>query len=775
MRRLLLLLALSAPPAAFAVPAEAPPALDTPDAARPTVDESTPRDQRRAQKDFDRALAALDAGRDVEAAEGFEALLASLDWPEASYNAGLARYRLAQLVPAERHARAAVEGLEGARDAARLHAVVLHSLGRYRDALERVAQVRATLEPEEHALRARLALLEGTGRRELGAFADAGLAFADAREAAAEAGDPGLQAAAWLGTAQLARASGDDGRAAEALAKVSALGGSGADRSRAEASLSAAEEAWRTGDEAGARSALAQAVPSLLTGEDPLGEASLAVRVATLEWSLGQRPAARKRLEAARATLSSAGAAASLADAELVAAGWAVSDGDIEAASAHLQTATTLLESAQAPLALASAWLARAPLLAEEGDVRAGIALAEKARSAFEAMGHPHGVQGAWMVLAELQGRGGALAEARESALEAVRRAQELGNPRLAASARAEVAVILARLGAVDEALTESERALATPASGAVLLSPRTRVRMEVELAQALARARHTDRAVQLAQAALAHAAEGAAADLVPAAEEAVVAVLLEAGRSDEAEAFLDQRGLDDPRLRDAVADRRGTELYNEGIEAYDAGEYGRAAARFRELIGSEQSPQTRKDEARRALQTVLEAQVAEAVDAQAWQRAETGLAEAVTLAREREESARAAKLLLLRAQVAQERGADGEVVAHAGAGATLAEEAGDDATAAASWSLLGYARIESSPDRARAALENALLAWGRVEGSVAQRAEVAYNLAVLDQEAGPTTLRRRLEVARALAEEAGSDELLEPVVQWLDELEEAQ
>ncbi|MCO4773677.1 MAG: hypothetical protein KDA24_26840, partial [Deltaproteobacteria bacterium] len=468
-----------------------------------------------------------------------------------------------------------------------------------------------------------------------------------------------------------------------------------------------------------------------------------------------------------------AGAGAALADVWVARSSWFVATGRLPEAAALLDRAIEAQEAVQVPVALASSRLARAQLLAEEGDVKGALSLAERSLEVFKEAGLREGEQGAWLVLAELQGRGGAQAEARESALRAVDLARQLGNPRLAAGARAELAVILARLGAVDEALAEYEKATVNTDASNSLLAPRTRVRLEVELAALLARSRRGEEGLAFAQRALDSASgPGAPADLLPLGEEAVVAVLLESGRPDDALAFLDERGMTEGRLRAAVLDRRGTELFNQGVDAYDAGDLGLAARRFRELLTEPDAPPERIASARRALQDVLAAHGAESVEAGKTTRAETLWSEATEIALEREDMNGAGTLLLLRAQLAVDGGEPGRAIKLASQCGEAMAALEDRMPAAQCWELAGHASFETDPDTSRGAFENALAAWASVPESVAHRAQLAYNLAVLDQGAAPAVLRSRLEAARALAEEAKDQALGDELTTWIEQLE---
>lgn len=743
---------------------------EAPAGARPAPDEVSGGQRRKLLKAFDAALTAFDAGRYAEAADGFEALLAQVEWPEASLNAGWARYVELDLPRAREHAAAAVAGLPGDVSALRLSGLVLHDLGRHQDALARILEGLEALGADgDNVTRARLELLGGATLRLLGRLGEAQASYQRALDAATTAADPIAQAAAHLGLGHVALSRGQD-----ASVHFAAAGTAGAGAAQHEVDLSKAEAAWQAGDRAEAAARWAAAVAGLEKADLPrLSRSGLEVRAALLAWSLGEREDARRRLDAAEEVIAAAGATAALADVRVARSSWAVAEGRLEEASTLLDQAITAQESVQVPVALASSRLARAQLLAEEGDVRGALALARRSLDVFQDAGLREGEQGAWVVIAELEGRAGALADARTSALRAVEIAQELGNPRLAVTARAEVAVILARLGAIREAVVEYELATVRTASSESLLGPRARVRLEVELAAALSRSKEPAEGLPHAQRALAVAdAPGAPEDLAPLAEEAVVAVLLESGEPDRAAEFLDERGVTGGRLAEAVADRRGTALFNEAVEAYDAGDYALAASRLRELLEADASPEERLASARKALQDVLSAHGAEAAAAGKVTRAAELWAEASALAEEREDLGALGTLLLLRAQTALELERGGEAVRLATECGRKLGGAEDPSVPAQCWELAGHAAAESQPEAARTSFENALAAWAAVPDSVAHRAELAYNLAVLDQEAEPAVLRGRLEAARSLAREAGDADLEAQVGEWLEDLE---
>lgn len=761
--------------AASAANEEVPARPEPPLLSRPGLDSVLGPQRARLRRTFDRALAALDSGKSDEAAVWFEELVTKVDWPDASYNAALARYRLLDLPAAERHAAEAARGLPNDVAASHLHALVLHDLGRHRDALQRTAQALELLgEGEDPLLRGTIELTEGAALRLLGRTVEASGRYQSALERGLLAGGPYVVAAAWLGLGHLALARGDDAGASEAFAAAGKVTGEGGRAARTEVALAAAEASWRVGKSEAAKRRLSEAISALDSSElPPLNRAGLAARVAALEWSLGKQSQAETRLRQAELVFKSAGTLAASADVWVTRSSWMVATGRLAGAAQLLDQAIAAQQGLQVPVALASSRLARSQLLANEGDVQGGLVLAKRSLEVFTELGFREGEQGAWLVLAELKGRGGALAEAREAALRAVSIAKELGNPRLAATARAEVAVVLARLGAVDEALTEYELATVRTASSMSLLAARSRVRVEVEIAAALAKALRPEEGLVFAQRAIAAATgEGAPADLLPLGEEAVVAVLLESGRHDDALAFLDARGITEGRLREATLDRAGTELFNEGVDAYQAGSYGLAAARFRQLIEDASSPEERIESARKALQEVLSTQGAEAQEAGRTERAEELWAEACDVAQERGDVEARSTLLLLRAQVAVEAGEVDRAVGLAQRCGTAASDLEDATYAAQCWELAGHAAFESDPVAARRGFENALVAWSSVPDSVAHRAQLAYNLAVLDQQAGPAALRARLDVARTLAVEASDAELTAELAAWIEQLE---
>ncbi len=767
-RLAMLLVLLMAQPALGASTVGSPTApLDLP-ASRPGPDELKGPSAVRLSKAFDRALAALDGQRWADAAEGFEALLGEVDWPEAAFDAALARYQLLDLGRARSHAAAAAQGLPRDAQARWLHAVVLSAVGRHADAGGEAARaVELARENGDRPLLARSLLQVSSAARLSGRYGASTVAALEARDLAEASEDPELEAAAWVAIGQAALSRGDEAGAAQAFAQA---GGRAASAIQQELALAAAEEAWRRGDADGSVVALSAALVEI--DSDPqipaLGRAAMMARAAPLLWLTGDRTAAAIRLDAAEAVLRPAGALAAVADIEVVRASWAVAGGSFEQARTLLDSATTAMEGLQVPVALASAQLARAQLLAEDGDVRGAIALAEQAKEVFESTEYAEGRPGAWLVLAELLGRGGALADAHAAGLRAVELALERSNARQEAAARAEVAVILARLGALSEAASEYESAT----SAGALLSTRARVRLDVELGRANARADRLQEGLTHARRALAEAGEGSDApkDLVALAEEAVTAVLLEGGRHDEAESFVAERGIVDERIVAAVNDRQGTALYNEGVDAYAAGDYATAIDRFATVAGAAASTDERRLRARKATQRAFEARGVEHLEAGRVKDADSDLAQAASIAAEVQDPGAQARATLQRAQIALDAGHP-ERAADLGSRAALAAPSGSVRRAEA-WELVGLARIDDDPQGARRAFEDALLAWGDRAESVARRATLTYNLAVLEQTGDETALIARLNEVSALAVQAGDDALRDEVQEWLKQLE---
>ncbi|MCO4773762.1 MAG: tetratricopeptide repeat protein, partial [Deltaproteobacteria bacterium] len=224
MRTLTLLVAaafLSAVPhASFGASSERPSPASVqqpPTASKPAPDEVLGPERRRLRKGFDQALKAFEAERYAEAAAGFEELLAKVEWPEASFNAAWARYVELDLPKAESHAAAAVRGMANDAEAARLHALVLHDLGRHADAQRLVRSALELVGAEgDITLRARLELLQGSTSRLLGRYRASQDAYRRALGLATEAQEPLLIASAHLGMGHVALSMGDATGAAEA-------------------------------------------------------------------------------------------------------------------------------------------------------------------------------------------------------------------------------------------------------------------------------------------------------------------------------------------------------------------------------------------------------------------------------------------------------------------------------------------------------------------------------------------------------------------------------
>ena len=733
----------------------------------PAPDELAGPAAQRLSRAFDVALTALDAGEWAAAARGFEALLTEVDWPEAAFDAALARYHLLDLPAALTHARRAAEGLPRDGQVRWLHAVVLGAVGRHQDAEGEAALAVAGARGDgDQPLLARSLLQLASAARLSGKYELAVTAATEAQQLGTTLGDPLVTTAAWLALGHARGARGESGLAAEAFA---AAGGAGAPGADPELALGRAEAAWAGGGADSARTALAEALAAIdaTDGIAALTRAGLLARAAPLQWATGDPAGAVARLDAAEAVLSPAGARAGVADIQVVRAAWAVAEGDARRAGSLLDAAIETMEGLQVPMALASARLARSQVLAEEGDVRAGLSLARAARDEFAAAGYADGLAGAWLVVAELLGRGGALADAVDSGTRALELARGRGAARQEAAAHAELAVILARLGAMDEA---SQHHLAAT-SAVALLSPRGRARVEVELARGYAHADRLEEALTHARRALEVGGEaGAPRDLVALAEEAVVAVLLDGGRHDDAEAFVADREISDPRILAAVADRAGTALYNEGVDAYAEGDYVTAVARFDAVAASPTSSEERRLRARRAAQRAFEASGVAHLEVGAVRQADADLAQAAAIAAEVSDSTAEARAHVLRAQIALDAGRLGpaadlgsQAAGVAGPGSTLRAEA---------WEIVGLARIDADPAGSRRAFEDALLAWGVGPESVARRATLTYNLAVLEQTGDPAALRARLEEVSALARAAGDEALHDEAVAWLKQLE---
>jgi hypothetical protein len=179
-----------------------------------------------AEADVLAGAEALLAGQPAAAAEAYARSAAAYPDADLDYQAAAARYLAGELLAAEQACAAALERDRGLAPALALQGMVAVDRGRTQEGLALLSRARAgTRDPR---LLARVALMEGQGRWDLGDGAAATVAWEEARRRAAELPDALLVAAA---EAQLARARGMG--AGDALLEISRALGRG---DRAEAS-----------------------------------------------------------------------------------------------------------------------------------------------------------------------------------------------------------------------------------------------------------------------------------------------------------------------------------------------------------------------------------------------------------------------------------------------------------------------------------------------------------------------------------------------------------
>ncbi|MFM2162953.1 MAG: hypothetical protein RLZZ383_2465 [Pseudomonadota bacterium] len=171
-----------------------------------------------AQADVVAGAEALLAGQPAVAAEAYGRAAAAFADPDLDYQVAAARYLAGELISAEQACAAALARDRGLAAALALEGMIAIDRGRTQEGLASLGRARAGT--RDARLLARVALMEGQGRWDLGDGPAAAMAWEEARRRALELPDALLAAAA---EAQLARARGEG--AGDQLLEVSrALG-----------------------------------------------------------------------------------------------------------------------------------------------------------------------------------------------------------------------------------------------------------------------------------------------------------------------------------------------------------------------------------------------------------------------------------------------------------------------------------------------------------------------------------------------------------------------
>ncbi len=739
----------------------------------PMNHDASPEDTEAAIGTFVAGLEHLVEGRYETAADLFDRLAESTGWPEASYNAALCWYGLGRFDVALSRADAAVAAMPDDAGATYLQGVLLQAVGRYEDA--RAVLERSLAATPEASLDRALGLLNlATSARLVGRPDEALERFREARALAEELGLEGLVASAWMGEGLVFLSTGDRAAADAALAAARRLGqrrGFGA--AEADAELSMAAVALAAGQEPRARRLLDGAALKVTELPEPSVRASMLLTVAELQRELGEREAASVTLEESTRLFRSAGLDVGVAHALQYRGAWALQDGDFAEAEDLLQQALAIQDRFQVPLARADTARHLADLRASQGRLDEALELATAAVDVFARARAVELERAALVVLAGVQSQRGDLVAARASAARAVELAGLVGDRHESHRLTTELAILDAANGDVDAALASLRGIPPHLFEG---LPPRQRARVHLQLSWSLREAGRSEEAVERGRLAHAAARQASSAEeqLRRGAREAVVFALLDAGRIEDAEAFLAEEGQDaSDDLRAMVSSRRTVDTYNEGAELLQAGRLEQAAERFERIVSDDDADPDRREVARKTLAGVLRQHGQQLFEAGQHEAADAALERAAALASESADDEGEGRALVLRAQV---RDAAGD---HAGAAELATRAAGlvadaEPELAGDCWMIAGQALFEEAPEDSREAFRRALQAWGDGPATLGKRASVTYNLAALDLQLGaPGEARVRLREARVLADQAGNTALVQSIDGILEQLEE--
>ena len=244
--------------------------------------------------------------------------------------------------------------------------------------------------------------------------------------------------------------------------------------------------------------------------------------------------------------------------------------------------------------------------------------------------------------------------------------------------------------------------------------------------------------------------------DVVTAAQNLVVQVLLGAGRNAEAEAFAAEQGLTDDAVAEALVRRRELDLYNEGVDAYNAGDFDLAAARFRDVADGSDDGDPRRTSAAKNLLSSLLLRGAELRDSADDDAARAAYDEAATRGWAAGRPVDSARALLAIAEMLIEAGDGASAVAFTERAEAAARSAQDSGLEGRAHMTAGDAQYDTNADAAAAAFTRALTVWGDGSDTLGEAATVSYNLAVLLAESDTAEAVRLLERCVALAGAAG-------------------
>lgn len=733
---------------------------------------ASPEDTEAAIGTFFAGLEHLVAGRYEAAADLFDRLAESTGWPEASYNGALAWYGHGRFDVALKRADDAVTGLPGDPGAAYLQGVLLQAVGRYEDA--RVVLERSLAATPEASIDRVLGLLNLAASSRLVGRPDEALErFREARRLAEELDLPGLVASAWMGEGLVFLSTGERAAADAALASARRLGkrkGHGA--AEVDADLSLAAVALADGETQRARRLLEGTSRSIADLPEPSVRASMLLTVAELQRELGEVEAASVSLEEAVRLFDSAGLEVGRAHVLQYRGAWALQDGDLVVAERYLAEALAIQDRFQVPLARADTARHLADLRSAQGRLDEALELARSSVATFADARAIELERASLVVLAGILSQRGELTEARAAASRAVELAELVGDKSEGHRLGSELVILDAAAGDIDGAL---QRLGAIPGRAFAALPPRQRGRVHLQLSWSLREAGRADEAISRARHGLDAATEPEPdeADLVASCREAVVFGLLDAGRLDDAQAFVDALGPGgSEQLGILVASRRTVDTYNEGAALLQAGQLEEAAGRFEQIVNDDAADPDRREVARDTLAAVLRQHGQELFAAGKTEKADAALERAVELARQSGDAEGQGRGLVLRAQVHESIGAGAEAAQYATEAAGLVADA-EPELAGDCWMIAGQALFESDPEGSREAFRRALQAWGDGPSTLGKRASVTYNLAALDLQLGaPGEARVRLREARVLADQAGDKTLVDAIDGILEQLE---
>jgi len=261
--------------------------------------------------------------------------------------------------------------------------------------------------------------------------------------------------------------------------------------------------------------------------------------------------------------------------------------------------------------------------------------------------------------------------------------------------------------------------------------------------------------------------------ELLKNAQQSLAMCLTDLGRTEEALAFLEERGFPEGELLETVHGRRTIALYNEGVKALQANDYQTARERFEMLTRDPRVESERKKAAAKSLQSVFGLHAQAEVASGRLEAGQELYQRALSVASSRNDEAGQAnihlRLAVLRSGVGDPAGAS----VHAEKGAKLAEKVKDPKLAGEAWMVLGDLRFDSDVILAREAYAKALASWGNDLALLARRANVTYNLAALEAHEGEiAAAQERFSVARDLALRAGDAGLVARVDEILLRLE---